>query len=63
MEDETVTLALTVAQWRSILNVLGSAPYVMVTSNADAVNAIHSQANAQVEEIQKKYPQETPVEQ
>lgn len=56
MENEQVTIALTVAQWQAILNVLGSAPYAAVNSIGEVVNSLQSQAGAQIAELQKKYP-------
>ncbi len=56
MENEQVTIALTVAQWQAILNVLGSAPYGAVNSIGETVNLLQNQAGAQIAELQKKYP-------
>jgi len=60
MENEQVTIALTVAQWQSILNILGNAPYYAVNSISPIVNELQAQAGSQIAEIQKKYPTPEP---
>ena len=55
MENENVTVTLTVAQWTAILNVLSTAPFNLVNQIAEAVNALQQQAGPQVEEAAKKH--------
>jgi hypothetical protein len=55
MENENVTVTLTVAQWTGILNVLSTAPFNLVNQVAEAVNALQTQAGPQVEEAAKKH--------
>lgn len=55
MENENVTITLTVAQWTGILNVLSTAPFNLVNQISDAVNALQVQAGPQVEEAAKKH--------
>ena len=55
MENENVTVTLTVAQWTGILNVLSTAPFNLVNQIAEAVNSLQVQAGPQVEEAAKKY--------
>ena len=54
MENEQITIALTVAQCNALLTVIGAAPWTFVTQNADPVNSFHAQFVAQVTELQKK---------
>lgn len=56
MENENVTITLTVAQWTSILNVLSTAPFNLVNQIGEAVNALQTQAAPQIEEASKKHP-------
>lgn len=56
MENENVTITLTVAQWTQILNVLSTAPFNLVNQISEAVNALQVQAGPQVEEAAKKHP-------
>lgn len=56
MENEQVTVALTVSQWNALLNTLGHAPYGAVNAIGEIVASIHNQANSQIAELQKKYP-------
>ena len=56
MENEQVTITLTVQAWQSILNVLGNAPYYAVNSIAPIVGDLQAQAGAQITELQKNYP-------
>lgn len=56
MENENVTITLTVAQWSAILNVLSTAPFNLVNQIAEAVNQLQVQAGPQVEEAAKKHP-------
>lgn len=56
MENEQITVALTLAQWNALLNTLGHAPYGAVNAINEIVGLVHNQANAQIAELQKKYP-------
>lgn len=63
MENENVTITLTVAQWTGILNVLSTAPFNLVNQIAEAVNALQVQAGPQVESAAQKHtPAEAAVE-
>jgi hypothetical protein len=55
MENENVTITLTVAQWTQILNVLSLSPFSAVNQISEAVNSLQTQAGPQVEEAAKKY--------
>ena len=55
MENENVTVTLTVGQWNSLLGALSTAPFQVVNNVSDAVNALQAQASPQVEEISKNY--------
>ena len=55
MENENVTVTLTVAQWNSLLGALSTAPFQVVNNVGDAVNALQAQAGPQIEEISQKY--------
>ena len=55
MENENVTITLTVAQWTGILNVLSTAPFNLVNQISEAVNALQVQAGPQVEAAAQKH--------
>lgn len=55
MENENVTITLTVAQWQSLLNVIGAAPYVAVNSIGETVNSLQSQAGEQMSLLAEKF--------
>ena len=55
MENEAVTIVLTVAQWNAILGALSTAPFQVVNQISEAVNALQVQAGPQIEELAKKY--------
>jgi hypothetical protein len=55
MEQEPVTITLTVAQWNSILGALSTAPFQVVNTISEAVNALQVAAGPQVEEAAKKH--------
>jgi hypothetical protein len=55
MEQEPVTITLTVAQWNSILGALSTAPFQVVNQISEAVNALQVAAGPQVEEAAKKH--------
>jgi hypothetical protein len=58
MENTPVTVTLTIAQWNSILGALSTAPFQVVNTIADAVNALQVAAGPQVEEATKKAAEE-----
>lgn len=58
MENNDLSITLTVVQWQSLLNTLGHAPYAAVTAIADVVNSLQAQAAAQMEQMKKD--EETP---
>jgi hypothetical protein len=55
MENENVTVTLTVGQWNAILGALSTAPFQVVNQISEAVNALQTQAGPQVEEASKKH--------
>lgn len=55
MENEPVTIVLTVTQWTAILNVLSTAPFNLVNQISEAVNSLQVQAGPQVEAAAQKY--------
>jgi len=55
MENENVTVTLTVGQWNAILGALSTAPFQVVNQISEAVNALQTQAGPQVEEAAKKH--------
>ena len=55
MENENVTITLTVAQWTAILNVLSTAPFNLVNQISEAVNALQVQAGPTMEELALTY--------
>jgi hypothetical protein len=55
MENENITITLTVQQWTNILNCLSLAPFSAVNQISEAVNSLQSQAGPQVEEAAKKH--------
>lgn len=58
MENEQITVALTVAQWQAILNTFNHTPYGAVTAIGDILNSLQSQTGAQLAELQQKYAAE-----
>ena len=60
MENEIVTIELTVGQWTSILNVLSCSPFNLVNQISEAVNALQAQAGPQVEAAAQKHAAENP---
>ena len=60
MENENVTITLTVAQWTGILNVLSTAPFNLVNQISEAVNALQVQAGPQVEAAAAAHAAENP---
>lgn len=61
MDNEQVTITLTVAQWNALLNALGQAPHIVVTSVMPFVDSLRAQAGAQIDEMQKNAAPEGPV--
>ena len=57
MENENVTITMTVAQWSMLLNALSAAPFSIVNQVAEAVNALQVQAGPQVEAAAQKHAQ------
>ena len=55
MENEPITITLTIAQWTGILNVLSTAPFNLVNQVAEAVNALQVQAGPAVEAAVAKH--------
>ena len=55
MEQENVTITMTVAQWTMLLNALSAAPFSIVNQVSEAVNSLQSQAGPQVEAAAAKY--------
>jgi hypothetical protein len=55
MENENVTVTLTVGAWNQILGALSTAPFQVVNQISEAVNALQVQAGPQVEEAAKKH--------
>lgn len=55
MENEIVTISLTVAQWNQILAVISLAPFSAVNQANEAVSQLQVQAGPQMEEIIKKH--------
>ena len=55
MENENVTVTLTVGAWNQILGALSTAPFQVVNQISEAVNALQTQAGPQVEEAAKKH--------
>jgi len=61
MENDLVTITLTVNQWNSMLGALSTAPFQVVNNISDAVNALQAQAAPQIEEHAKKYASEDAI--
>jgi hypothetical protein len=55
MENEVVTISLTVAEWNQILGAISTAPFQVVNSISSAVAGLQSQAGPQMEELFKKH--------
>jgi hypothetical protein len=55
MENEPITITLTISQWTGILNVLSTAPFNLVNQIAEAVNALQVQAGPAVEAAAQKH--------
>jgi|APCry1669188910_1035180.scaffolds.fasta_scaffold157589_2 hypothetical protein len=61
MENEILTVALTVAQWQTLLNVISLAPFSAVNQIGQIVSNVQQQAGEQITVLQEKYPQEAPA--
>jgi hypothetical protein len=55
MENENLSIELTVGEWNSILAVLSAAPFAAVNQISSAVNKLQLQAGPVIEELSKKY--------
>lgn len=55
MENEPITITLSVQAWTGILNVLSTAPFNLVNQISEAVNSLQSQAAPQVEAAAQKH--------
>lgn len=62
MEQEKVTVILTVSQWNAILAALSTAPFQIVNQISEAVGDLQGQAGPQIAELQKKYPEAAAAE-
>jgi len=56
MEQELITVTLSVAQWNSILSVISLAPFSAVNQVSEAINTLQSVAAPQIEAAAAKYP-------
>jgi hypothetical protein len=56
MENELITVTLSVAQWNSILSVISLAPFSAVNQVSEAINTLQSVAAPQIEAAAAKYP-------
>lgn len=52
MENEQVTITLTVAQWQALLTAVGQAPFILVNSVSPVIANLQSQADAQIAKLQ-----------
>jgi hypothetical protein len=55
MENENLSIELSVGEWNSILAVLSAAPFAAVNQISSAVNKLQLQAAPVIEELSKKY--------
>ena len=62
MENEQVTVTLTVAQWQTVLDVVGHAPYIIVLAGGPVLDELRAQAGAQIAELQQKYAADAPTQ-
>lgn len=56
MENETVTITLTVAGWQALLNIVSLAPFSAVNQISAVINDVQTQAGEQIKVLQEKYP-------
>ena len=56
MENEKISIELSVAEWNQILGALSTAPFSVVNQISAAVNSLQVQAGPVIEELAKKYP-------
>ena len=60
MENEPVTITLSIGQWNQILGALSTAPFQIINQISEAVNSLQQAAGPQVAEAAAKYaPAET----
>ena len=55
MEQEIVTISLSVQQWTQILNCLSLAPFSAVNQISESINSLQQQAAPQVESAAAKH--------
>ena len=53
MENEPISITLTIGQWNTLLLALGNAPFTQVV---ESIRLLQEQAAPQVKELQAKYP-------
>lgn len=56
MENENVTITLTVAQWNAVLGALSTVPFNVYQQVSSVIDNIRLQAAPQIDELAKKYP-------
>ena len=56
VNQEPVTITLSIGQWNQILAALSTAPFSVVNQISEAVNALQQAAGPQVAEAAAKYP-------
>jgi hypothetical protein len=56
MEQEPITITLSVQEWNQILGALSTAPFQVVNVASAAINSLQVQAGPVIEELAKKYP-------
>jgi hypothetical protein len=56
MEQEPITITLSVQEWNQILGALSTAPFQVVNTASAAINSLQVQAGPVIEELAKKYP-------
>jgi hypothetical protein len=59
VNQEPVTITLSIGQWNSILGALSTAPFQVVNTISEAVNALQVAAGPQVAEAAAKYAETT----
>jgi len=55
VNQEPVTITLSIGQWNQILSALSTAPFSVVNQISEAVNALQQAAGPQVAEAAAKY--------
>lgn len=56
MENENVTITLTVAQWNAMLGALSTVPFNVYQQVSSVIDNLRLQAAPQIDDISKKYP-------